>query len=62
MDQCLDLLGPVMVSDSTRKSLVNFAARQGDLNLTDHQTGDDAEQRVATMLGLATSTREFQLA
>jgi len=41
---------------------VEYAARQGDLNLAGRQTGDEAEQRVATMLGLATSTREFQLA
>ena len=62
VDRCLDLLGPVLVSDNTRKSLVGYAARQGDLQLAGHQTGDEAELRVATMLGLATSTREFQLA
>jgi len=36
--------------------------RQGDLNLKDHQPGDEAEQRVANMLRLVASSREFQLA
>ena len=62
VDRCLDLLGPVAVSDQTRASLVQYAARQGDLNLAGHQPEDEAERRVGNLLGLASATREFQLA
>jgi hypothetical protein len=62
VDRCLDLLGPVPVSDDTRAALVEYAARQGDLDLGAHQPGDESERRVGDILRLVTSTREFQLA
>jgi uncharacterized protein DUF1800 len=62
VDRCLDLLGPVAVSAETRAALVEFASRQGEVTLEGHQPGDEAEQRVGHLLGLATATREFQLA
>ena len=62
VDRCLDLAGPIAVSQATRATLVGFAQRQGDLDLKDHQPGDEAEQRVANMLRLVASSREFQLA
>ena len=62
VDGCLDLVGPITVSDETRDTLVGFAQRQGDLNLKNHHPGDEAEQRVGNMLRLVASSREFQLA
>ena len=59
---CLDLLGPIDVSEATHEVLVNYAARQGDLDLNGHQPGDEAEQRVGNMLRLVAATREYQLA
>ena len=59
---CLDLLGPIEVSEATQEVLVNYAARQGDLDLNGHQLGDEAEQRVGNMLRLVAATREYQLA
>ncbi|MDA1128257.1 MAG: DUF1800 domain-containing protein [Chloroflexi bacterium] len=61
-DGCLDLLGPIQVSDETRSVLVNYAARNGDLDLNGHQPGDEAEQRVGNMLRLVAATKEYQLA
>jgi hypothetical protein len=61
-DGCVDLLGPIDVAEDTRSVLVDYAARQGDLDLRDHQPGDDSEQRVGNMLRLIAATREFQLA
>jgi uncharacterized protein (DUF1800 family) len=61
-DGCLDLLGPIQVSDETRSILVEYASRNGDLDLSDHQPGDEAEQRVGNMLRLVAATREYQLA
>ena len=61
-DGCVDLLGPIDVSEETRSVLVDFALRQGDLNLRGRQPGDDAEQRVGHMLRLIAATKEYQLA
>ena len=62
VDRCLDLLGPMPTSKETRDSLLEYAARQGPLDLSGHQPGDESEQRVGDMLRLAASTIEFQLA
>ena len=62
VDRCLELVGPIKVADSSRNTLVEYARRQGDLDLHDHRAGDEAEQRVGNMLRLVASTREFQLA
>jgi uncharacterized protein (DUF1800 family) len=62
VDQCLDLIGPLEVSDATRQILIEFANKQGEVNLEGHQPGDDAEQKVGDILRLMTATREFQLA
>ena len=61
-DACVDLIGPITVADDTRAVLVDYAARQGDLDLRNHQPGDDSEQRVGDLLRLIAATREFQLA
>ena len=62
VDGCLDLVGPIPASDETRDGLVEFAQAQGELDLNGRQPGDEAERRVAEMLGMVVSTREFQLA
>ncbi len=62
VDRCLDIVGPITVSDSTHNALVSYAAHQGELDLTGRQPGDESEQRVGNMLRLVASTREFQLA
>jgi uncharacterized protein (DUF1800 family) len=62
VDQCLDLVGPIAVDDETHAALVEFAAREGDLNLQERQPGDASEQRVGNMLRMIASTREFQRA
>jgi uncharacterized protein (DUF1800 family) len=59
VEACLDLIGPLKVSDRTRQSLIDFARKGGPLRLPE---GDQAaEQRVAEMLQLIVATREFQL-
>jgi hypothetical protein len=56
VDNCLDLIGPLEVSERTQEALVGFAKKGGDLNL------DEAgqAQRVGEMLQLIVATREFQ--
>lgn len=62
VDRCLDLLGPISVSEETRNALVAYATGQGELSLRGRKTGDDAEQRVGNLLRLIASTRENQRA
>ena len=62
VDRCLDLVGPVPVSEETRSMLLDFAAKDGDLDLRGHQPSDEAEQRVGVMLGMVASTKEYQFA
>ncbi len=62
VQHCLDMLGLLTVDAETTEALVAFAAAEGVLDLTDHQPGDAAEQRVGHLLRLMASTREFQLA
>ena len=62
VDGCLDLLGPMSVSDATRAALIEHAAREGDVSLRDRKPSDASEQRVAEVLRLIASTREYQLA
>ena len=59
VDACLELLGPLRVSETTRASLLRFAAAGGPLDLAGG--GEAAEQRVAEVFQLIAATREFQL-
>ncbi len=61
VDSCLDLMGPIEVSEETRATLVKHASKQGELTLKGHVRGDASEKRVAEMLGLIASMREYQL-
>ena len=62
VERCLDLMGPVEASEETRASLTEHVAKRGELDLSEHQRGDESEQRVGDVLSLIVSTREFQLA
>ena len=62
VDGCLDLVGPLAVSDETREELVTAASRGGDVALRDREPGDESERRVGEVLKLIASSREYQLA
>ena len=61
VDRCLDLIGPIEVSEETRTVLTEHVARRGELDLRGHQRGDESEQRVGEVLSLIASNREYQL-
>ncbi len=61
VDRCLDLLGPMEVTDNTRAELLTHAASNGDLVWDDDHTAESA-QRVAEMMQLIVSTREYMFA
>ena len=62
VDRCLDVIGPIEVSEDTRKVLTAHAGRKGDIDLGGREPGGDADRHVGDLLGLIGSTREFQMA
>lgn len=62
VDQCLDLMGPMVVSEGTRAALIEHVSSRGDVHLTSHECGNESNRRVGELLSLIASTREFQLA
>ena len=62
VDRCLDVIGPLTVSDSTREELVAHAEAGGELRLDREEGNGAAGARVREMLTLIVSTREYQMA
>ncbi len=62
VERCLDLVGPLPVSEETRASLTAHVAQRGDLHLAGRRQGDESEQRVGELLSLIAATPEFQFA
>ena len=62
VEGCLDLIGPISVSEDTRAALVEHVAKSGDLDLRAHRQGDESEERVGEVLSMIASTPEFQFA
>ncbi len=62
VDKCLELAGPLEVGETTRESLVQFAASQGDLNIESDDAAEENNARVVRMLQLIVASREYQFA
>lgn len=61
VDTCLDLAGPLTVSDTTRAYLTEFAEATGDLHRHGDTAAAESEMRVINMLQLIVASREYQL-
>jgi uncharacterized protein (DUF1800 family) len=61
IDQCLDLVGPLAVSQNTRDALLHYARLGGDLRFGTAEEAQTAAQRVSDVLQLIVASREFQL-
>jgi uncharacterized protein (DUF1800 family) len=61
VDWCVDLAGPVAVSDETRSALIDHVAARGDVDLRGHEQGDESENRVGEVLGLIAAAPEYQM-
>ena len=59
VDVCLDLVGPLEVSEETKTQLTIHAAERGPVIFSD---GNGADERVREMLQLVVATREYQFA
>jgi uncharacterized protein (DUF1800 family) len=62
VDGCLDLLGPVEVSDGTRQELLDQAKEWGQISWDSESNAQVADKRVGEMLQLIVATREYQFA
>ena len=58
LDSCLDLVGPIEVSDQTRKVLIQHVANDGDIDLSNEKN----DKRVGELLSLIGASPEFQMA
>ena len=62
VDGCLDLLGPLDVSEQTHRELLAQAEEEGDLRWHTEQEAHASTQRVGVMLALISASREYQFA
>jgi hypothetical protein len=62
VERCLDLAGPLEVTEMTRKALLEFAESEGNLTFaTDDERARSAE-RIGRMMTLIVASREYQFA
>ena len=59
---CLDVVGPIEVSDLTRGELLAQAEESGELRWDTEENAKQSEQKVGLMLALIASSRDFQFA
>jgi hypothetical protein len=62
VESCLDLLGPLEVSQSTRAGLVGFVEEGGDFRWDTAEHIQASTARVSELLQLIVATREYQFA
>jgi uncharacterized protein (DUF1800 family) len=62
VDICLDLMGPLEVSQEVRQELVDHASEAGALRWGSEQESDVSTRRVAEVLQLIVALREYQYA
>ena len=62
VDRCLELAGPLTVSDETRDSLLEYAMSGGALDLGTEAERQESVSRIVRMLQLIVSSREYQFA
>ena len=60
VDQCVDLIGPLDVSERTRLELINHAAEEGELSWVGDDGRQRSSERVGEMLALIAATTEYQ--
>ena len=62
VDACLDMIGPLSVSEMTRRELVEHAASAGELGFGENGDNHPSTDRIKEMLQLIVATREYQMA
>ena len=62
VDACLDLVGPLEFSETTRSELLDQATEDGGLNWDTVEDSEKSEQKIGVMLALIGASRDFQFA
>ena len=62
VDRCLDLVGQFDIGAETREALGRYADAVGDIDLSNEQARSENAIKVARMIQLIVSTREYQFA
>ena len=62
VDACLDQAGALGVSDDTRRELIDFASKGGEVLLGYEGSDQEASERIVEVLQMVASTQEFQRA
>jgi hypothetical protein len=62
VDGCLDLMGPLDVSDRTREGLIGFTEDGGNFSWESAAQVEASKARVSELLQLIVATREYQFA
>ena len=60
VDSCLDLLGPLEVTDGTRQELISLAEHDGELKWDTETAASTSTRRVGDMLAQIVASREYQ--
>ena len=60
VDRCLDQMGPIEVSESTRRELISHAEAEGPISLATDEEYSVFSRRVGDLLALVAATREYQ--
>ena len=60
LDQCLDVVGPLDVSDLTRRGLLEQAQESGELRWGTEQECQASEKRIGVLLALIGASRDYQ--
>ena len=62
VDRCLDLVGPLDVSDEAREGLLQYANSVGELRFGTETQREESQARIVRMVQLIVATREYQFA
>ena len=62
VDTCLDLMGPLEVDQDTRQELVDHVKEGGTLSWGTERESASSSQRIAELLQLIVSVRDYQYA
>lgn len=60
VDNCLDVLGPVDVLDTTHEGLKNYASKYGDLSWSDEDSSDRFDKAAVSIIQLVVSSQDYQ--
>jgi hypothetical protein len=60
VDRCLDLMGPVEVSEQTRQELISHADEEGAISWASDEEYANSSRHVGDMLALVAATTDYQ--